>query len=257
MASQQTFLSCYRGTQGKLRHMAYMRMAKVLFLQKLIDQTGISLDEKRLFDYGFGAGTFFHVCPQSASLFGVELDATAVDEIAAHLRAAGFSHIDLQPIRIEEWDQHPLLQERYDVIICSHVLEHLPDPVVYLRKMRECLNADGHFFGLVPINERKADPHHQWSVTRALVERWARSAGLRIVLYEENDPWIYWSQPAFTYSHGLPHKAAQAVSLALGIPATLLGYQSWFRIGRVFQRLTLSRPMQAGFVLAPRSESPL
>ncbi len=39
MASRQTFLTVYRGTQGRLRHMACMRMAKVLFLQKLLDKT--------------------------------------------------------------------------------------------------------------------------------------------------------------------------------------------------------------------------
>ncbi len=250
MASQETFLSCYRGTQGRLRHMAYMRMAKVLFLQKLIDEAGVSLENRRIFDYGFGSGTFFHVCPRSAALFGVELDALAVQEITAHLCAAGFDQVDLQTLRIEDWASHPLLQQQYDVIVCSHVLEHLPDPIVYLRKMKDCLAPGGRFLGLVPINERKPDSHHHWTVTRSVIEDWAREAGLGIVAYEENDPWIYWSQPAFTHDEGLMHKAAQAISLSLGIPATLLGYENWFRLGRAFRAVTFSRPMQAGFVLS-------
>src|SRR5688500_5179732 len=101
MASQETFLTCYRGNQGALRHMAYMRMAKVLFLQKLLDDADISLENKRVFDYGFGAGTFFHVCPRSASLFGVELDEHAVQEVTRSVRNAGFESVDLQRLELE------------------------------------------------------------------------------------------------------------------------------------------------------------
>jgi 2-polyprenyl-3-methyl-5-hydroxy-6-metoxy-1,4-benzoquinol methylase len=232
--------------------MAYMRMAKVLFLQRLIDEAGISLEHKRIFDYGFGAGTFFHVCPQSASLSGVELDPVAVQEVAASVRAAGFKRVDLQPLEIERWSEHPLLQDRqYDVIVCSHVLEHLPDPISYLRKMRDCLAPGGAFLALVPINERKPDPHHQLVVTRSVVDEWARESGFAIALYAEDDPWIYWSQPLFTFQHGLKHKLAQGISLALGVPATLLGYKRWFSVGRAVRAVTGSRPMQAGFVLRP------
>ena len=249
MASQQTFLTCYRGTQGKLRHMAYMRMAKVLFLQKLIDAAEISLEHKRVFDYGFGAGTFFHVCPRSASLFGVELDPLAVQEVASSVRAAGFQHVDLQALAIETWAAHALLQQRYDVVVCSHVLEHLPDPIAFLRIMNDCLLPGGSFLALVPINERKPDPHHQLVVTRSIVEEWTRAADLEMVAYEEHDPWIYWAQPLFTHQSGLQHKAAQAISISLGIPATLLGYKTWFELGRTLGNATGSRPMQAGFVL--------
>jgi SAM-dependent methyltransferase len=252
MASQQTFLTCYRGTQGKLRHMAYMRMAKVLFLQKLIDAAEISLEHKRVFDYGFGAGTFFHVCPRSASLFGVELDPLAVQEVASSLRAAGFQKVDLRPLEIDSWAAHPLLQQRYDVIVCSHVLEHLPDPVGFLRKMKDCLPPGGSFLALVPINEREADPHHQLVVTRSAVDEWTRAADFEMAAYEEHDPWIYWTQPLFTHEAGLKHKAAQAISVSLGIPATLLGYRKWFKAGRAFASVTRSRPMQAGFVLRRR-----
>ena len=248
MASQQTFLTCYRGTQGAFRHMAYMRMAKVLFLQKLIDRAEIALDGARIFDYGFGAGTFFHVCPRSARLFGVELDPLAVQEVASSVRAAGFQNVDLQPIAIENWSEHPLLRQQYDVIVCSHVLEHLPDPVAYLRKMRDCLAPGGSFLGLVPINERKPDPHHQSVVTRTVVEDWAAASDLRMALYEEGDPWIYWAQPFFTFERGPMHKLAQAISITLGVPATLLGYTRWAGIARAFQAVTASRPMQAGFV---------
>src|SRR6266550_1123226 len=68
-ACQETFLTCYRGTQTDLRHAAYMRMAKVLLIQFLLAKWEVSLDARRILDYGFGAGTFFRYCPQSSQLF--------------------------------------------------------------------------------------------------------------------------------------------------------------------------------------------
>ena len=38
MPSQETFLTCYRGNQGWLRHAAYMRMSKVLLTLELWHQ---------------------------------------------------------------------------------------------------------------------------------------------------------------------------------------------------------------------------
>ena len=45
------------------------------------------------------------------------------------------------------------------------------------------------------------------------------------------------------------HLLAQLVSIALGLPATLLGQRAWFALGKVFAFLTASRPTQAGFIL--------
>jgi 2-polyprenyl-3-methyl-5-hydroxy-6-metoxy-1,4-benzoquinol methylase len=232
--------------------MAYMRMAKVLFLQRLIDEAGISLEHKRIFDYGFGAGTFFHVCPHSATLAGVELDPVAVQEVAASVLAAGFKHVDLQPLEIERWSEHPLLQDRqYDVIVCSHVLEHLPDPISYLRKMRDCLAPGGAFLALVPINERKPDPHHQLVVTRSVVDEWARESGFAIALYAEDDPWIYWSQPLLRFSRGSSTSSPRASAWRLVFPRRCWDTRDGSASAAPVRAVTGSRPMQAGFVLRP------
>src|SRR5438105_4257037 len=72
--AQEDFLTCYRGRQTILHHIAYMRMSKVLLALHLCEGAGLSLENKSIFDYGFGAGTFFRYCPPSSRLFGVEMD---------------------------------------------------------------------------------------------------------------------------------------------------------------------------------------
>ena len=247
--AQDSFKECYRGRQGALHHAAYMRMAKVLLALHLCERAGITLEDKDILDYGFGAGTFYRYCPRGSRLFGVEIDPENVNAVRAMLAERGFVGADLQTIEIEHWEAHPLLKRKYDVILCSHVLEHLPNPAMFLKTLRECLNGDGVFLGLVPLNERIMDPHHVQRLDRAKIHAFAETAGLRMTTYIETDPWLYWLQPLFTRESGLVHKVAQFVSLALGVPATVLGPRAWFAVARIFAALTASKPTQAGFIL--------
>lgn len=173
---QEAFKTCYRGRRGPLFHAAYMRMGKVLLARRVLRRTGLALERAEVFDYGFGAGTFYRYCPTSAHLSGVEQDPIVCREVSEMLVKRGFRSVELQPIEIEQWKEHPLLKREYDVFLCSHVFEHLPDPVDFLKTVRPRLKPDGVFLGLVPINERAENPHHLQKVDRAVVERWAADA---------------------------------------------------------------------------------
>jgi 2-polyprenyl-3-methyl-5-hydroxy-6-metoxy-1,4-benzoquinol methylase len=230
--------------------MSYLRMSKVLLTLSTLEVAGIQLQGKSLFDYGFGAGTFFRYCPTDARLHGVELDPQAVTEVRQMLAARGHKEVRLETISIATWEQHPLLRRQYDVILCSHVLEHLLDPVAFLQRVKECLNDRGAIVGLVPLNERRADPHHIQTVDEGKIRCWAMKSGLEVRAYLESDPWVYWLQPLYTKDSPATHRLAQAVSLMLGVPATILGHRLWPALSRFFGVLTFSKPTQAAFVLA-------
>jgi SAM-dependent methyltransferase len=237
-----------------LRHCAYMRMGKVLLALRILRLGQLQLVHKDVFDYGFGAGAFFRYCPRSASLSGVEQDPMVCQEVAQMLSKRGFRNVNLQPINIEHWKQHPFLRQQFDLFLCSHVLEHLPDPVDFLKTVRSCLRSGGVFLGLVPINERAENPHHLQKVDRTVLDSWAADAGYEVAYYEENDPFLYWAQPLFTVTSGWKHKLAQAMSLDLGLSATLVGERLWFAWGKLFGKLTFSKSTQAAFVLRPRTK---
>ena len=244
---QKIFETVYRGRQGDFHHMAYMRMAKVLLTLRVLDRAGISLNGKSVFDYGFGAGTFFRYCPKNARLFGVETDQENVRQVRAMLDRRG-QQADLQPIDVTQWQNHPLIGRKYDVFICSHVLEHLDDPISFLTSIVPCLGKGGIFVGLVPLNERVANPHHVHAPDRQMIETWLRSAGLEVVSYEENDPFVYRLQGFFTADTGVSHVIARLISFGLGVPATMAGQRAWFAVGKLFAALTGSKPTQAAFV---------
>lgn len=246
---QSRFESCYRGRQSMVHHMAYMRMAKVLLALHALRESGLSLGGRAIFDYGFGAGTFFRYCPGDCRISGVEQDAENVAEVSKMLRERGNREVDIRTISITSWDSHPLLQQEYDFFLCSHVLEHLPDPVGFLQRIRSCVRTSGFFLGLVPINEIADNPHHVQKVDAEMIADWARKSDFSIVYYLEADELAYPFQPLFTYDFGWRHRAAQTVSLALGVPATLLGPRYWWFLSRVASRVFSLKPTQAVFLL--------
>jgi SAM-dependent methyltransferase len=251
MSTQEIFETCYRGRQSALHHAAYMRMSKVLLTLAVCRRAGISLRDNRIIDYGFGAGTFFRYCERSCLIAGVEIDLESVHDVQKMLRGRGYPRVDLQVVQIERWSEHPLLQQEYDLFLCSHVLEHLPSPADFLRTAGGSLAPGGKFVGLVPINERRPDLHHLQAVSRDRVRDWAHEAGMRVIDYVETDHFLFWPQPWLIHERGLLHRIAQIMSISLGLPATLLGPQAWFSLSSAFSVLTRSKPTQAAFVLEP------
>lgn len=210
-----------------MNHMAYLRLCKVFVILEALRRNRINLDGKRIFDYAFGAGTFFRYCPKSAHLSGVELDPLTVHEVSAALVATGYRKVDLQAISLESWREHPLLRQTFDVIICSHVLEHLECPSELLTVLGQCLSPEGILIAVVPINEIRANPHHVQVANRAAMENWAASAGLRLSDYFECDRIGWAMQPLLASNRGITHLLARATSLAVGLPFSLLGLTAW------------------------------
>jgi len=244
--TQKFFETCYRGRQSAMHHRAYMRIGKVFPALEILRKNCLSTNELSVFDYGFGAGTLFRHLPSNCRLYGVEQDPVTVREVTDMLQSRGFPEIDLREIDINHWQDHPLLSREYDLIICSHVLEHLPDPVQFLARLRTCLAPQGTFVGLVPLNELRQNPHHYWKTDRSLIDKWIDSAGLRLIDYAEEDPWAYWIQPLYA-NDSSNRIIAQALSLGMGLLASSAGQIRWAKIGQLFATVSRSKPTQACF----------
>jgi 2-polyprenyl-3-methyl-5-hydroxy-6-metoxy-1,4-benzoquinol methylase len=242
--SQDRFKECYRGGQSPLRHMAYLRMSKVFILLEALRRQKVNLEGKRIFDYAFGAGTFFRYCPKSASLAGVEIDEVNVHEVRESLSSLGFPKLDLQPISLENWKEHPLLQQQHDIIICSHVLEHLEEPSDLLSALGGALAPDGVILAVLPINELRSNPHHLQVPTKQKIYNWVAASGLEVSVYFEADHIGWPIQPIIASDRGILHLCARIVSLAPGVPLSIAGLGGWRGLDAFLRRLRLP-PSQA------------
>ncbi len=248
MACQDDFRTAYHHRHSAWHHLAYLRLGKTYLLLDALQRNRVQLAGKRILDYGFGAGNFFRHCPPEARLFGVELDERTVREVGTMLQARGLE-ADLQPIDEAHWDGHPLLEQHYDLIVCSHVLEHLPDPVGFLQRITSCLDEGALLLVLLPINEVIPDVHHECEVDQGLARSWARDAGLTVVDCFEGDAPGYWLHAMYPMK-GLGRPLAQASSLLTGLAARLTGRRLWRSWSRLLGALHLARPAQLALVLA-------
>jgi SAM-dependent methyltransferase len=127
-----------------------------------------------VFEFGVGNGLNLARL-KCASRVGSDINPAAM----AQARAVG---IDVLP----EGQEPP--KASYDVVICHHVLEHMPDPAATLRMLAGLLRPEGTLLLCVPYEEqaryRRYDPdeknHHLYSWTPQTVANLIAACGLQI-----------------------------------------------------------------------------
>ena len=95
---------------------------------------------KRVLDVGCGGGYFLRICSKlGATVQGIEPSPIAAEQTRSQGIPVHYGMIDTLTTRM-----------RYDVITASQVLEHAPDPVAMLAKMRLLLAPGGMIWLAVP-----------------------------------------------------------------------------------------------------------
>jgi len=76
----------------------------------------------------------------------------------------------------------PFEADRFDTIILSDVLEHIPEPALLWHEMTRVLAPGGHVIMNVPFYYSvHAHPHDYYRYTNFALERFVRTSGLRLV----------------------------------------------------------------------------
>ncbi len=131
----------------------YSSQTKVRRFRGLMKRVGL-IDRERLavFDQGFGLGLMLFCFPPSSRLAGVELSETAIDGAAAAAKRLGYKEVDFR--KFEPSAMYPdSWRGSFDVVISSHVLEHIAEPGGALRDLIGLMRPDGVACLVVPINE--------------------------------------------------------------------------------------------------------
>lgn len=85
-----------------------------------------------------------HFKDKAGRILGVDVDRVALDQARARLPQSEFMEMDL----LGDW--HEIGDRKFDVILCSEVLEHVYFPERVVSKVAEHLNPGGVFIGSVP-----------------------------------------------------------------------------------------------------------
>jgi SAM-dependent methyltransferase len=88
--------------------------------------------------------------------------------IAARLRDARVTSVDLEDPRADvraDLTALPMADASFDLILCSHVLEHVADDVAAMREMRRVLRPDGAALIQTPVNHDQPVTFEDPSIT--------------------------------------------------------------------------------------------
>jgi ubiquinone/menaquinone biosynthesis C-methylase UbiE len=130
----------------------------------LLRRMGVSKRKVKVLEIGFGSGVVLFSFDRTSHIAGIEVSESAVAQAIVRAKRLGFTNADFRVIHEESL---PFPGGMFDVVIASHVLEHVREDGRLLSEMHRILNDKGVAIILVPINEQYSDPKHVRSYSEA------------------------------------------------------------------------------------------
>jgi ubiquinone/menaquinone biosynthesis C-methylase UbiE len=186
--SNQSFYDEYYNKPAwwfRLRYDTQVKKKTVLWLLRV---AGISRRDQRVLEIGFGSGVVLFSFDQSCEISGVEVSRSAVARARARAKHLGFTNVDFREVHN---DTLPFADGAFDIVIASHVLEHVADDIRLLSEVHRVLNDGGVAIILVPINERYVDPKHLRTYDQAQLVEKLTTTGLQPRLSLQNETLFY------------------------------------------------------------------
>jgi 2-polyprenyl-3-methyl-5-hydroxy-6-metoxy-1,4-benzoquinol methylase len=154
-------------------------------IKSLLRKGGCTQKDIRILDYGCGRGSLLFKLPRRAKLTACDISTQALSNIE---RIANLLHRQVDLVTPTAFlDNGP--ERRFDIILCSHVLEHVPSDQHLLMSLVGRLRESGKIVLNLPINEVWEDPKHIRKYTTQTACRLLEECGLHVEQSYEADKW--------------------------------------------------------------------
>jgi len=139
-------------------------------------------------DYGFGHGTLLLRMPRRHRIFGCELSREAINNVNALCSLLRRKVTLFLPDELIVASSTQI----FDLITCSHVIEHVDDDKELLIQFCNMMPKNGYLLLNVPINEVWKDPKHVREFTSKKTQQLLENVGFEVVKLQEADRWSAW-----------------------------------------------------------------
>ena len=258
------------GSRLKQRFQFNLELARKDVLH-VMGALGIGRANKTVLDVGFGNGMLAFLFDASCTICGTELSSTAITDANNRARREGYCRVDFKIP--SESEPFPFEPGSFDVVIASHVVEHVADDLEFIRGMLRMTKPSGHLIVLVPLDlpltgvvseEQLINPDHlssgHYHVRRYNLETFLhRVSSLRsecVLSLADGLAWDWKSSLDERRQRLSAGRAGRAVdrlfAAALNIPLSLSPRWCLVAFDRILARHGW-RPRQGVLVLRPRS----
>jgi SAM-dependent methyltransferase len=171
----------FRRIHDLLRYDARYRL---FLLEDAFRRFDIPFERQKVFELGFGTGQLLLRFDTSSALHGSELSDSAVEGLLHDPRIQGYREVKLVTSHVDGSPRFPDLD--YDVVLASHVIEHVPDDRETLRELHAHMRDGGVAVFFLPLERPRHNPDHARTYTAAGFTRLLRDVGLTPFHVEEN-----------------------------------------------------------------------
>ncbi len=148
----------YEGWRELVRLVRYDVRYRVRRMHQILRELDISIDDRDVLDVGFGWGDMLASFPRSCRLVGADISPSAI--AYANQNTAFSEHVSARFCTISERDPEDLPRGPFDIIVSSHVLEHVPDDRASMQAMYDRLRPGGVLVAFVPVEPPDYSPIH-------------------------------------------------------------------------------------------------
>jgi len=156
----RSFDALYKKNLYKQKY-SHLTQSKKKTLRYGLKKSGISLGHIRILDIGFGTGEMLLSFPHSSEICGIEISDQSLDMVKEKAAQKKFKQFDFKKPLPD--GTIPYADSMFGLVICSHLLEHVPDDRILFSEIKRLLSPGGTAAILIPL-EHNADgvlPRHQ------------------------------------------------------------------------------------------------
>lgn len=217
----------------------------------LIQRVGRSLSNQRVLEIGFGSGAVLFSFDPSCEIYGMEISHSAIERANVKADKLGYRsyHFDLV-----DGNTLPYEDSYFDIVIASHVVEHVENDAELLREIHRTLRDDGGAVILIPINENYNDPNHLHRYTSDEFLKIAEASSLMPVFKLENELLYHFVEKFYFEEYNKRWKLlGPAIAAIFNFPTSVLPFAVYRMIDKGMIALGW-KPRQLACVLTRRGD---
>jgi SAM-dependent methyltransferase len=179
MRQKSIYDAAYRGPQRVRRLLRFDIRHRCRRLHEVLAGLQLDVSESQVLDVGVGNGDLLASFPTGCCVWGAEISGSAVASASGDARFYRFRAARFSLVQEDTPDDLP--PGPFDVIVSSHVLEHVADDRRWVQALRERLNPGGIALVFVPIEEPGYNPDHVRVYSLRSIANLVEQCGLEVL----------------------------------------------------------------------------